>query len=228
MTGGEGTARKWDPLSSAVLWRESLSHLAMLAVGWWSGAGYLGLILILGIELLLLGLVSMAVYPERGIRKHVVSLLWFVFTLAFLGMFIVLTYGEAMKAVPGHVSGATVFALIPRDADLLLWAAIYSAAHMLAMFVHARRSARPRIVWSENVLLNGAATVIAVLLLIPFTPAFASTLLSALQGRVHITVATVDQILIALLVLLHFGSALLLNKLPQSVRHEIADTPYTE
>lgn len=227
MNGTDGTERQWAPLSSAVISRESLSHLALLGVGWWSSAGYLGLILILGIELLLVGLVSMAVYPERGVRRHVVSLLWFVFTVTFVGMFVVLTYGEAMKAIPGTVPGATAFALIPLDAELLVWTAVYSAAHMTAMFVHARRSPRPRIVWSENVLLDGAATVMALILLIPLTLVFA-TALGTLQGRVHITVAAVDLVLIALLVLLRFGAALLLNKLPQSVRNEIAETPYAE
>lgn len=220
--------RKWDPLTRATLWRESVSHVILLAVGWSSGLGYLGMVMLLGAELLLMTLLSIAVYPERGVRRHLVSLLWFIGTLAFLGLFVVVTYGAAMDSVSGFDAGESPFSVVRIDPDLLPWLLGYTAAHLGVMLLYARTRPNPRMVWSEEVLLQGSATLATVFVMILVALFVATPLLIAIQWFTPVPEWVAENLLIGLLAAARFGMALVMNKLPQSARAEIAANPYVE
>jgi hypothetical protein len=220
--------KNWDPVSPATLKRETVAHVMLLAVGWSSGVGYLGMMLMLGAELLLLTLLSIVVYPERGVWRHFVSLAWFVFLLAFLGLFVVLTYRVAMESVPGFEAGENPFSVVRLDPNLVYWTLGYTALHLLAMLVYARTRKNPRAAWSESVLMQGSATMMTVFIMIFGALIVGGPLLTALQWVWTMSVSSAEAVLILLLVLAHFGMSLVISRLPQSARDEIAENPYVE
>lgn len=220
--------KSWDPLKPEALWRELIAHAVLLAVALGSGLGYIGIMLMLGGELLLMTLLSIALYPARGVRAHLGSLVRFVLMLAFLGVFVVVTWSAAMELVPGFERGETPFHGVRIEVAVLWWTLGYTAVHMLGLLLYSRTRPSPTLAWSESALMQGSVTLFTVFAMIPVVLLIGTPLLYLLQPWVALTLAGAEALLVVLLVIVRCAVALALSRMPQSALGEIAANPYVD
>ncbi|MFZ2237810.1 MAG: hypothetical protein WBP11_03120 [Dokdonella sp.] len=71
----------------------AISHLMLLAGCLWGGVPYIVLQALLAVELILISLASIVLYPERGFAKHFWDMLKLCGMLAFVMVFVVISYG---------------------------------------------------------------------------------------------------------------------------------------
>jgi hypothetical protein len=217
-------SRDLAPWRLGAVVQEVVAHAALLAVAWFSGLGYIGTVLVLALELVLVNLLSTVVFPERGVLKHLRDLLLFVPLVAFLLMFVLLTYGAAMESELEGAAADGPFGLLRFDAELLRWTATFTAVHLGAMLAYALTRPQPRLAWARMALMQSAVTFIAIFLLV-----FAAVFLGpfAIRGaRVLWPDTPGDHVLSALAVLIRFAIALVMSRMPEDEIEKIARDPY--
>jgi hypothetical protein len=213
----------WRP--GAVL-QELVSHTALYAVAWYGGLGYIGLLLMLALELVVVNLLSTVVYPERGVLRHLRDLVLFLPLMAFLLFFVLVTYGVARKDELVGAAADSPFGLLQLDLDLLRWTAIYTVLHLGAMLVYARTRPQPRLEWARLALTLGAVTFIAIFVLIFVVAFLGAPAVEAVRWLVGTDVPG-DRVLCAIAVLVRLGFALLMSRMPEHDLKQIAAQPYS-
>jgi hypothetical protein len=203
------------------------SHLMLLAGILWGGMPYLALQSLLAVELLAINLASIALYPERGLRKHAVDTLKTTGALLFILFFVIVTYGVAKVEGGGGEDSALPAALASLsnvDAETVGWALAYVAVHIGIALWQALASSEPRLTWARSMLSEGATTLVAMLFMI-FVAAFAGVPLLALLARLGLPVG-VDQLLACLMVVVRCAIALVMATISESEMRSMAANPY--
>lgn len=211
MRPGKKTA-PLQPLRWRLLAEEMLSHGFMFWVAWRGGLGYLGLIALLVVEMLAIQLVSVVLYPQRGWRRHARDLVLSAVIFAVLVFFLVVihassTHGDSANAL--DVARGIVGDL---DARAIAWAVALSVVHLLLMLRWSLSQPDPRLAWTQNVLSQGAATMLA-LLAMTFVSGFLAAMLESIGRGSAGVIATACA---GALVLLRFAVVLIARRLPQS------------
>jgi hypothetical protein len=217
-----GGKPKLAPLNPGAALQEIASHAVLLAMAWFGGLGYLGTILVLVAEPLIVIGLSIFLYPQRGLRRHLWDLIKSCALMGFLLVFIVATYAAAHD----NSGGTDPRSLIQLEWSLLGWALGYSGLHLLGMLVHARTQPNPRKVWARLALTQGAVTFIALFLTI-FAVAFIGTWLAPMVKQRWPQVQVGD-VLVLLAVLVRLGFALLMSRMPEDELDKIASNPYVD
>jgi hypothetical protein len=217
---------KWGPWKPVAMLQEVLSHAGMLAFAWYGGLGYLGTVLVLAAEPLLITLLTALLYPQRGLARHAWDLAKLSFVSAVLLFFIYATYGVAL-------AGGSADAEIPPvrlDPTMLGWAMALLVFHLGVILGYAWTTPRPRVVWSRLALNQGAVTFLALFFMV-FVAAFIGpfAVQAVLPMKPELTAGDVaSDVLVVLLVVLRLGIALLLTRMPEHELERTADNPYID
>lgn len=219
-----GKSSGLDPWRPGAVVQEVFSHVVLAAIAIAGGLGYLGLLIMLLAEMLFVNLLSVVLYPKRGLRRHLTDLLKFFGLSAFLSVFVVASYSFTVES-PSEALVAFASRLL-LDWGMLLWIIGYSAVHLTALLVYARTRPDPRLEWTRLALAQGAVTFVSIFILI-----FAIVLIGAPLAHVlRWLVPTVDSevIPVALAAGVRLGFALLITRMPESELARIAGNPYID
>lgn len=217
-----GDKAKFAPFNRGKTLQEVVSHAVLLAIAWFGGLGYLGTILVLVSEPLIVIALSIFLYPQRGLRRHLWDMVKSSALMAFLLVFVVATYAAAH----GARDGVGFDQLVRLEWSMLAWALGYSALHLTGMLVYARTQPNPRKVWAGLALTQGAVTFVAL-----FCTIFVVALIGSwLAPMVHIywPAVQVGDVLVLLAVLVRLGFAVLMSHIPEDELDQIADNPYVD
>ena len=213
-----------DPWRPAAVAQEVASHALLVGFALYFGIGYLGLMLIFMCEIVIGNLVTAALYPERGVAKHLWDLVKITGLMAFLMVFVVATYLAVTNR--GGESATDVWQRLDFDADAVKAAIAFAALHLSVLYVLARRQPEPRYAWTKTVLMQNAATFIGLFFMI-FVAAFvgiAAAGVAELLGFAN----PADTALIVCVALLRLALCLLLTRMPEREAREIAGQPYVD
>jgi len=213
-----------DPWRPGAVVQEVFSHVVLAVIVIAGGIGYLGLLIMLLAEMLIVNLLTIALYPKRGLRRHLTDILKFFGFVVFLSIFVVATYSAALES-PEETLVEFVDHLL-FDWSMLLWIVGYSAVHLTALFMYARTRPDPRLEWTRLALAQGAVTLVSFFILI-----FVVVLVGApLAHAARWFTASVDTetILVILALGVRLGFALLITRMPESELASIAGSPYID
>lgn len=212
-----------DPWRPAAVAQEITSHVLLVAFALYFGLGYLGLILIFMAEIVLGNLVTAALYPERGARRHAWDLVKIVGVMGFLMVFVIATY---LAATDRGGEAAEVWQGLDFDIDAVKAAIAFAVLHLSVLYVLARRDPEPRYAWTRSVLMQNGATLVALFLMI-FVAAFAGILVAGAADLLGVA-NPADTALILCVAALRLGLALLLTRMPAHEARDIAGQPYAD
>lgn len=82
---------KWSRPRPAAVVQELVSHALLLGFAWYGGLGYLGIVLVFIAEALLIISLSIVLFPQRGLRRHLLDMVKAAGLSAFLLFFLVAT-----------------------------------------------------------------------------------------------------------------------------------------
>lgn len=205
----------------------ALGNGAMLAWALLSGWPYLVLQLLLALEVLLMSLATLPLYPERGLLRHAADLLKLAAGLAFVGLFVLVSY---VVAADGDGRGAALEAALAPVSHLggreIAGAMTYLAASMGWSLWQAWRSPDPRLAWSKARLGNGAAALLSLFFSV-FVAIFAVAPLRHALVLAGID-CSADVLLILAMALLRFFFGLLLATFSEEEWINMARQPYVE
>ncbi len=214
------------PLRLDAVLQELLSHAVLLGMAWFSGLGYLGVILMLAGEMVLMNLLSVLIYRERSLARHLGDLLKFSALMAFLLMFVFLSYGVALVGHSGEPMPAAIQAAIDLDTDLLGWTLAYAAVHLCAILVLTRTRPDPRKEWARLALAQGGVTFVAVFCLI-FVVTFLGPPIIDIVRWVFPEVAA-GVVLAPFAVALRFALALVMSRVSEESLAQMGSNPYVD
>jgi hypothetical protein len=212
-----------DPWRPAAVVQEVVSHLLLVGFALGFGIGYLGLMLVFMAEIVIGNLITAALYPERGVGRHVLDLVKFLALMAFLLVFVVATY---LAAKGGGSSGVEMWAQLRVDGEAALAAVGLAAVHLSVLFFVARRTTDPKLAWARMVLMQNAATLIGLFIMI-FVAVFAGPVLGVVAKMMGLT-RPVDAALIVCMAGIRLALALLLTRMPEREARDIAGQPYLD
>ena len=223
-----GPKRKRDlgPWRLGAVMQEVISHAILLGLAWFGGFGYLGTVLVLSAEVLLICMLSIFIFPERGMLRHLGDLVKVAGILGFLLIFVFLGHGLALRGGDDQALAYGVAAVLDLDPVILLYALAYTALHLVAMAIYARTRPQPRKEWVRLATTQGATTFVALFLLI-----FAAIFLGvAVVNVLRWILPGIDSgdVLVLFAVVLRFGIALLVSRMPEKDLDEIAAKPYVD
>jgi hypothetical protein len=112
------------------------------------------------------------------------------------------------------------------DAGAVLAAVAFAAVHLSVLFVVARRTSDPRLAWTRTVLMQNAATLIGLFLMI-FVAVFVGPVLGAVAAMLG-WAKPVDAGLIVCVAGIRLALALLLTRMPEREVRDIAGQPYLD
>ena len=201
-----------------------LSHLTLLVGCLWGGLPYVVLQALLSAELILLCLASIALYPERGVAKHVWDMVKLCGMLAFVMLFVLITYGAV--AEPDNPQPLSVAAQVFRaiDAGTVYWAFTYAGAHIALALWSAWQSSEPRLIWARENLGTGAVNWLAMVVMIMVAIFIAKPVLNVFAS-IGIAIDA-DVLLASLMVLVRFLLSLVLATLSETDLKDVANQPY--
>ena len=214
---------KWAPFNPGAVLRELVSHALLLAFAWYGGLGYFGTVLVLAAEALLIIALSIFLYPQRGVGRHLWDIVKSSAFALFLLAFIAFTYGVATRDEAEVVVAALRGTF---DWALLAWSLGFAATHQLVMLAHARTSPDPRRTWARNALTQGAVTYLSLFFLV-FVAAFVGPFAVSGARSIWPDVAA-DQVLALLAVLVRLGLALVMAHIPEHELDQMAKNPYVD
>jgi hypothetical protein len=210
----------WKP---AAVVQESVSHVVLLALTWLSGLGYLGLLLIIAIEVPLITLLTIGLYPQRGLRRQLWDLVKVSFMMSFLMAFVLIMSG--LVAIPEFRQEASIDSL-GLDAGTALWVVCIAALHLAALRWQAHRNPDPRRQWARLALVQGAINLFTVFGLI-FVGTVAALVIVPLLMALDPPWRP-DAPLVLVAVGLRYSIALLMSRMTEAELAEIATDPYID
>lgn len=212
-----------DPWNPTAAFREVVSHVMLAGFAIVAGLGYLGLMLVFVAELVLGNLVSAALYPERGLRRHLWDLLKFLGAMGFLLVFVFATYSAASGT---KLDDAGLWKNLGVGMGAVKAAVAFAAVHVAVLYALARRAKDPRVAWAKSVLMQNGATLVMLFFII-FIAVFAAPLLIGAAYLVGVE-ASPDRVLIVLAAAVRLFFALLLTRMPERELLDIARAPYID
>ena len=204
----------------------TISHLALLAACLWGGFPYIVLQTLLAAELILISLASIGLYPERGFAKHFWDMVKLCSMLAFVMVFVVISYGVVEEPDNPQPLSAAVHVYRDMDAATAVWALAYAGIQISIALWRVRHSSEPRLTWARENLGMGAVNFLAMIVMIVVAPVLAQPVL---RGFASIgIVIDLDILLASLMVVVRFLFALVLATFSESEFKDIASNPYAE
>lgn len=203
------------------------SHLLLLAAILWGGMPYPVLQILLAVELVVINLASIALYRERGLRKHVTDMLKTIGGLVFILFFVIVTYGVAKVeggGVEGYALPVALEVLAGVESEAIIWAVAYVVLHLSVSLWLALSSPDPRLAWAKSTLSEGGTTFVAMLLMI-FVAIFIATPIGAGLGWIGLTV-DIDVVLACLMVAVRSVLALVMASMSEQETAAMAANPY--
>ena len=175
------------------------------------------------VELILLCLVSIALCPERGIAEHVWDMVKLVGMLAFVMLFVLITYG--VVAEPDNPQPLSVAAQVFReiDARTVQWALAYAGVQIALALWSAWRSSEPQLTWARENLGTGAVHWLAMIVMIVAAIFIVKPVLNSCAS-IGILIDA-DVLLASLMVLVRFLLSLVLATLSEADLKEVANRP---
>ena len=174
-------------------------------------------------EIVLGNLVTAALYPERGVGRHLWDLVKILGVMAFLLVFVIATY---LAATDRGGEAADVWHRLDFDLDAVKAAIAFAAVHLSVLYVLARRQPDPRYAWTKAVLMQNAATFIGLFFMI-FVAAFAGILVAGAAELLGFA-NPADTALIVCMAALRLALCLFLTRMPEREAREIAGQPYVD
>ena len=202
------------------------SHLMLLAGILWGDMPYLALQMLLAVELVLINLASIPLYPGRGTRKHTLDVLKLIAGLLFILFFVVVTYGVARAEGGGtdYPLPEAMASLAEVEVATLGWAFTYLVVHIVISLRQAFASSEPRLAWARSTLSEGGTTFVAMLLMI-FVAIFVAVPLLTVLDWVGLAVG-VDQMLACLMVTVRCVLAFVTASFSEREMATMAADPY--
>jgi hypothetical protein len=152
--GGMASRIEWDQVKPAVV-RTELFELAvalvLMSLGWLSLPT---LLLAVAAELVVTVALTYAVYPERGLRRHLLDVAKMLALTTFLAVFILAAYAGARGFDDGVLPDAREWIGVPA----------LVALRCLMALREARAARDPRLQWSRSALMRGGALVVGTVL----------------------------------------------------------------
>lgn len=223
---GSGKRPELGPWQRPVVIHESVSHALLLVLTWAGDLGYLGLLLVLALEVPLITLLTIGLYPKRGLGRQLGDLVKVGSVMGFLMVFVVVTSGLAAAPEVQTVERVGVIESVGLDLSALLWAVAIAALHLVALRWRAQQHADPRRQWARLALLQGAINLFTV---------FALILVGAVVAFVILPVLLLldppwrqDAPLVLAAVALRYAIALFFSRMTEADLDEIARNPYVD
>lgn len=142
------------------------AHAVLLAGALWSGLPYVLLQALLAVELVLLNIASVPLYPERGWGKPLGDVLKVSAGMLFLMIFHFITWAVAASGDEGYLLEDAWHDGLAFDSTAALWATGYIVVHLAFALQQALRSADPRGSWTKHVLADGTVSFLAMFLMV--------------------------------------------------------------
>ncbi len=204
-----------------------LSNAWLLGLALVSGWPYLVLQFLLAVEVLLMSLATIPLYPERGLLRHLADLLKLGGGLAFVALFVVVSYGVAADGGEEGQALPTALASVAHLGSREIAGAVaYLAATMSFSLWQAWRTSDPRLAWSKARLGQGAAAFLSLFFMV-FVAIFAVAPLRHALALLGID-AGADRLLIVAMALLHTFFGLLLASFSEEEWVSMARQPYVD
>lgn len=213
-------------LPRETLSRVALSHVVLLGVTLLGGLPYLIMQAVLAVELLLLSLATIPLYPERGVGKHVFAIVKLIFTLIFVYFFVMVTYGVASGGGEGDALSIASQSLADAGIKDLLLSLLYVALSLTISLRQAMRDSNPRKAWAIARLIHGAVTTLAMIFM-TFVSVFLGAPIGIALNNFGFPV-DVNVILITLMVITRLFFALVAATIPENEMSTLAASPYMD
>lgn len=203
-----------------------LAHGVLLATSLCGGLPYVVLQGLLAFELVLLNLATVPFYPERGVLRHLFDLVKLAGLLAFLLLFICISYA----IVAGGEHADPIATTLARWNGLhragVAWAAGYIVASLALSLLQASTSPDPRLAWMNNTLAAGGSTFVAMLFMV-FVGFFGARPIAAALEYVGAPTDP-DVLLVSLMVGVRFFTALVAATISRGEVEQMARNPYVD
>jgi hypothetical protein len=219
------TLRQVPPQAALQL---GISHALLLASAVWGAIPYVVLQTMLAAELLLINIVTIPLYPERGVLRHLGDVVKMMFALAFVLFFIVISYGVVARqaGVQGEPLQIALGAFAGLGFNDAMWGISYVLVRLSISMWQARRTPDPRTAWASDNLLFGGSTFVAMFFIV-FVAFFVAQPLMAGLAMIGVD-ANVDVVLSTLMVIVRYGTALIASTFSKTGVEEIARQPYAD
>lgn len=203
-----------------------LAHGVLLVASLHGGLPYIVLQGLLAFELVLLNLATVPFYPERGLPRHLFDLLKLSALLAFLLLFICISYAIVSSDEHADPITTTLERWHGLHTASIAWAAGYIVVSLALSLLQALMSPEPRLAWMSNTLAAGGSTFVAMLFMV-FVGFFGARPIAAALEYVGAP-ADPDVLLIALMVGLRFFTALVAATISKDEVAGMARNPYID
>ncbi|MGN6520689.1 MAG: hypothetical protein ACTHK2_14815 [Dokdonella sp.] len=203
-----------------------LAHGMLLFASLHGGLPYVVLQGLIALELVLLNVATVPFYPERGLLRHVADLVKMSALLAFLLLFVCISYA----IVAGGEHADPIATTMARWHDLrragVAWAAGYIVVSLVLSLLAAISSPDPRLTWMNNNLAAGGSTFVAMLFM-AFVGFFGARPMAAALEYLGAP-SDPDVLMISLMVGLRFFTALVAATISRTEVEAMARNPYVD
>jgi len=203
-----------------------LNHAILLAVCLGGDVPYVVLQTLLAIELLLTNVATIALYPERGARRHAFDTIKLAGGLAFILFFVVISYGVVQERGSGHALavGFAQFSMVNFSNGAAMVG--YIVLRLGWSLIQALRSSEPRVAWTKSNLVSGGTTFVAMAFM-AFIGLIAGPILFGVASMFDVGVSA-DALLDVLMVLTRFATAMIGATFSEAEIEAGARQPYVD
>ena len=202
----------------------AFSHAILLAGCLWGGLPYVVLQALVAVELILLDVATIALYPERGFVKHLADLLKLCAALAFVMSFVAISYAVVAHGEKKNPLFVAFDELRDLDVAGIVSLVAYAAGQLSIALWRAWHSTDPRTTWTRDNIGTGAASFLAMFFMV-FVAFFVAQ--PILIGFAKIGIALdANALLATLMVLVRFFLLLVVATFGATKIAAIARAPY--
>lgn len=204
----------------------ALSNIILLVIALFGGLSYLVMQAVLAVELLLMSLATIPLYPERGLGRHAFDMLKLTALLAFIYFLVFATYGIASNEGRGAALAIAWQSLDDADIHDLIVSLLYVTISIGFSLWQAKQAPDPKLAWARSRLLDGGVTILAMIFMSIVAVTLGTLIVSMLKHLDHPIDA--DTVLITLMVTTRLLFTLIGATMPESTAKSIADSPYVD
>ncbi|HEU4665955.1 MAG TPA: hypothetical protein VFS55_18140 [Dokdonella sp.] len=202
------------------------AHAVLLVASLRGGLPYIVLQGLIAFEIVLASLATVPFYPERGLLTHLFDLVKLSALLAFLLLFVCISYAIVAGGEHADVVATTLDRLQDLRRAGIAWSAGYIAVSLALSLLLALRSPDPRLAWMNDRLAAAGSTFVAMLFMV-FVGFFGARPI-AVALEFAGAPADPDVLLISLMVGVRFFVALVAATITQGEVEAMARNPYVD
>lgn len=223
---GNSLIKSLREVSPAAALRVGISHVFLLIAALLGSLPFVVVQALLVVELILVSLATIPLYPERGLLRHLMDMLKLAGASVFVLFFSVVSYGVVSEGDSGNALEHGLHAFARLDLADISWALGYLLVHVAISLHSARTSPEPRVTWASNNLAEGGATFLALFFMV-FVAFFVGRPIVAGLAWLGWSI-DVDALLSSLMVLVRYLLMLIMTLIPDSEIKSIANNPYAK